>query len=253
MTTEETKQLVRSRYREIATSVGSNGCGCGCSSSNFIGEEYDQLDGYLPEADLGLGCGIPTEYAAISEGDTVIDLGSGAGNDVFVARSIVGQSGRVIGVDFTDVMLHRAEANRQKLGYDNVQFIQGDIENLPLESNVADVVISNCVLNLVPDKAKAFSEIYRVLKPGGHFCVSDVVASHHLPEAFKRDAELYAGCIGGALERAHYLSIIRQTGFEPVVVHSEHLIDVPAELMVRLEEARSAAGLFSITISGYKK
>lgn len=251
MTTEKAQAAVRSKYSAIATTTGASGCGCGCDV-NFIGESYDQLQGYLPEADLGLGCGIPTEHAAIREGDTVIDLGSGAGNDCFVARSLVGDRGRVIGVDFTEEMIRLARINNVKLGYQNVEFVSGDIENMPLENDMADVVISNCVLNLVPDKAKAFTEIYRVLKPGGHFCVSDVVASQDLPATWKRDAELYAGCIGGALEREAYLYLIRAAGFTHVEIHRERPIDVPEELRAQLSDHGNRLGLFSTTLSGYK-
>jgi ubiquinone/menaquinone biosynthesis C-methylase UbiE len=135
-------------------------------------DEYQQVNGYVAEADLGLGCGLPTQYAGINEGDTVVDLGSGAGNDVFVARSIVGEKGRVTGIDMTEEMIEKATNNNKKLGFKNVEFRLGDIENLPIENDSVDVVVSNCVLNLVPDKFKAFKEIYRILKPGGHFCVS---------------------------------------------------------------------------------
>lgn len=253
MTSEGTKELVREKYSEIARSnTAGCGCGCGCSDVNFIGEDYKNVEGYLPDADLGLGCGVPTEVAGIKEGDTVVDLGSGAGNDVFVARAEVGPSGRVIGIDFSNEMIARANINKEKLGYANVEFVYGDIETLPLTDATADVVISNCVLNLVPDKAKAFSEIYRVLKPGGHFCVSDVIATQDLPEMFKRDAELYAGCIGGALERGNYLRIVEETGFAPVEIHSERPIDLPGDLQVQLAQTGSGTGLYSITLSGYK-
>lgn len=254
METQRTKELVREKYSEIATSAEANGCGCGCGCNdvNFIGEDYAEVKGYVPAADLGLGCGVPTEYSGIKDGHTVLDLGSGAGNDCFVARSLVGDAGQVIGVDFSKEMIARANTNKSQLGYKNVEFVFGDIENLPLDSNTVDVVISNCVLNLVPDKVKAFSEIMRVLKPGGHFCVSDVIASADLPDAFKKDAELYAGCVGGAMERKSYLGIVEEVGFRPIVIHTERAIELPKELQAQLVTDQNEAGLFSITLSGSK-
>lgn len=256
------KEEVRNKYSEIA--VKSNkGCGCGCSSDSDptdFSENYKKLDGYVKEADLGLGCGIPTEFADIRKGDTVVDLGSGAGNDVFVARSIVGDEGEVIGIDFTDEMINKANRNLSKLGYKNVSFKYGDIENLPLEENSANVVISNCVLNLVPDKNKAFAEIYRVLKKGGHFCVSDIVTSGDLPDKLREVAALYAGCVSGALKQSEYIEIINSSGFKNVSIKKSKANDLPDNYLlehispVELEEFKeSGAGLFSITVVGYKK
>ena len=261
----ELKEVVKSKYSGIAIEADSlKGCGCGCASdksdlTNF-NENYKSLDGYVAEADLGLGCGIPTEHAGIKEGDVVVDLGSGAGNDVFVARSLVGESGTVVGIDFTEAMLSKANRNLSKLNYRNIYFKLGDIENLPLEDNFADVIISNCVLNLVPDKQKAFAEIYRTLKPGGHFCVSDIVTSGDLPKKIRDAAALYAGCVSGALKQEEYIGIIKQSGFKNVEIKNSRLSSLPDELLKEylIEEEikafrESGSGLYSITVVGYKK
>ncbi|MBN1633992.1 MAG: arsenite methyltransferase [Ignavibacteria bacterium] len=229
------KEIVKEKYSDIATKSGvffeSPCCGpssC-CSSGNFdiMAEDYSKIEGYVPEADLSLGCGLPTEFALINDGDTVVDLGSGAGNDVFIARAITGEKGRVIGIDFTEEMIEKAKLNNKKLGYDNIEFIYGDIENLPLDINTSDVVISNCVLNLVPDKEKAFSEIYRILKPGGHFSVSDIVTTGELPESIKKVVELYAGCVSGATTKDEYIKIIEKTGFKIIKIQKERIIEIP--------------------------
>ena len=256
------KDEVKSKYSEIAVKSNS-GCGCGCSKEpdpSIFTEDYRKLDGYVKEADLGLGCGVPTEHAGIKKGNTVVDLGSGAGNDVFVARSIVGDEGEVIGIDFTDEMIKKANRNLEKLGYKNVSFKYGDIENLPLEENTADVVISNCVLNLVPDKSKAFAEIYRVLKKGGHFCVSDIVTSGNLPAKLREVAALYAGCVSGAINQGEYIEIINSSGFKDVSIKTLKENYLPDEYLLEhistqaLEEFRkSGAGLFSLTVVGYKR
>jgi ubiquinone/menaquinone biosynthesis C-methylase UbiE len=164
-------------------------------------------------------------------GDTVIDLGSGAGNDAFVARKVVGESGKVIGIDFTPEMIQRARMNAEKLGFNNIEFRQGDIEDMPITSNKADVIVSNCVLNLVPNKHKVFSEIYRVLKPGGHFSISDIVLEGYLPEKWKQVAELYAGCISGAVQKDEYLGIIGETGFTNLVLQKEKDIILPEDIL----------------------
>src|SRR5882757_1233840 len=175
-TEQELKEIVKLKYSEIALqdkdTNQSSCCGsCGCSTEvyNIMTDDYSSLEGYNPDADLGLGCGLPTQFAQIKKGDTVIDLGSGAGNDCFVARAETGETGQVIGIDFTPAMIDKARANAEKLSFHNVEFRQGDIEKMPVTSNVADVIVSNCVLNLVPDKVAAFKEIFRILKPGAHF------------------------------------------------------------------------------------
>ena len=217
-TPNDLKQVVKEKYGQIAKASKTSGCCgptcCGDSENKIVGytvmqDEYNHLEGYVAEADLGLGCGVPTEYAGIKKGDTVVDLGSGAGNDVFIARAIVEDEGKVIGLDMTEEMIEKANKNKEKLGYDNVEFKFGDIEAMPFENDLADVVVSNCVLNLVPDKHKAFSEIYRVLKPGAHFCVSDIVLKGELPAGVKKSAEMYAGCVAGALQQDEYLRIIK--------------------------------------------
>ncbi|MGB5288434.1 MAG: arsenite methyltransferase [Ignavibacteriaceae bacterium] len=264
-TSEEIKQVVKEKYGEIAAK-NQQGCGCGCGSKSnkIVGytvmqDEYDHLDGYVADADLGLGCGVPTEYAGIKKGDTVVDLGSGAGNDVFVARSIVGDVGKVIGIDFTQEMVDKAIANKIKVGFKNVDFKLGEIENIPLESNSADVVISNCVLNLVPDKRKAFVEIYRILKPGAHFCVSDIVLKGELPAGLKKSAEMYAGCVAGALQQDEYLDIIQKTGFINIDIKKTKVINLPNEIFKKyLSDSdidnfkNNNIGIFSITVVGYK-
>ncbi len=237
-TNESIKEIVREKYGEIANqSKKQNSASCcgsgGCSTIDYsiFSEDYSKIEGYNADADLGLGCGLPTQFAEIRKGDVVIDLGSGAGNDAFVARSIVGDEGRVIGIDMTEEMLEKARFNSEKLGFQNVEFRFGDIEKMPVTSNKADVVISNCVLNLVPDKQKAFSEIYRILKPGGHFCISDIVLSGELPERLKSIADIYAGCISGALQKGEYLSAILENGFENVSIKEEKVIVIPNEII----------------------
>ena len=234
------KELVKEKYSAIADQKREQNLSscCGATEScnndlyNIMSDDYSKLEGYSPDADLGLGCGLPTEFALIKKGDTVIDLGSGAGNDVFIARRIVGEEGSVIGVDFTEKMIARARENALKLGYHNVEFRHGDIESMPVFSDKADVVVSNCVLNLVPNKYKAFSEIYRVLKPGGHFSISDIVITGGaLPEKWKQVAELYAGCVAGAMQKQEYLDIIKGAGFEDITLQKEKVIVLPEEIL----------------------
>lgn len=261
------KNVVRQKYAKIALGTVSGCCGtssfcCGNSNSisfTMIGDEYQNIDGYLPDADLGLGCGLPTEYAGIKKGDTVIDLGSGAGNDVFIARSIVGDDGRVIGLDMTQEMIDKVNINNKKLGFKNVEFRLGNIENMPTESDIADVVVSNCVLNLVPDKVKAFSEIYRILKPGAHFCISDVVMKGKLTEELKQSAEMYGGCVAGALQQGRYLKIIGKAGFVAVKIKESKQIELPKEFLSQYlsdegqrDYEKNLTGIFSITVVGTK-
>ncbi|PJJ74667.1 methyltransferase family protein [Thermoflavifilum aggregans] len=263
---EKLKQLVREKYSSIAQQKKdqhvSSCCGsCGCSDevTQIMNDDYSTLEGYQPEADLGLGCGLPTRFAKIQKGDVVIDLGSGAGNDCFVARHETGDTGKVIGIDFTPAMIEKARENAQKLGFENVEFILGDIEQMPVDDEIADVVISNCVLNLVPDKQKVFSEIYRVLKPGGHFSISDIVLEGELPEAIRHSAEMYAGCISGAIQKETYLEWIRQQGFQQIMIQQQKQIHIPEDILRR--EAgetgwqlyqQSGAGIWSITVYAEK-
>lgn len=262
-TPEAQKAAVREYYAEVVNqrpSAAACGCGCGCGPDTVGGDlAYSQLAGYVPEADYGLGCGLPTGVAGIRPGDAVLDLGAGAGNDAFVARAIVGEQGRVIGVDMTPDMIARARQNVASLGYTNVEFRLGEIEALPIERDTVDVVISNCVLNLVPDKAAAFGEVYRVLKPGGHFSISDIVSTAPMPESLRNAAALYAGCIGGALVLDEYLAIIRAAGFHNVKVVKQHTFGVPDELQAVI--AADAGGrqfidqggaMLSVTVWGEK-
>lgn len=268
MKAEDLKLVVKEKYGAIASQsilLNQSSC-CGPSSNccgelgiSMIGDEYKNIKGHHADADLGLGCGIPTQFAEIKSGDHVLDLGSGAGNDCFVARSIVGETGKVTGLDFTESMIVKANQNNQKLGYSNVEFVQGDIEDMPLPDNSVDVIVSNCVLNLVPDKNKAFSQIMRVLKEGGHFCVSDVVINGQLPEKLRKDAEMYAGCVAGAIEKEKYRGIIEMQGFTNITVHKLRAIPIPTKVLENYlskeeitEFQNSDLGLFSITVSGYK-
>ncbi len=264
---EKIKEMVKQKYSEIALqdkSDNATSC-CGATNScktevyNIMSDDYNELEGYQEDADLGLGCGLPTQFAKIKTGNVVIDLGSGAGNDCFVARQETGANGKVIGVDFTPAMIEKARNNAEKLGFHNVEFRQGDIENLPVSANVADVVVSNCVLNLVPDKTKAVSEIYRVLKPGGHFSISDIVLVGNLPHNLKHAAEMYAGCVSGALQKDVYLEIIKQIGFVNITIQKEKTIIVPDEILKDYlsdteisDFKKSHTGIFSITVYAEK-
>jgi len=266
-TDNEIKEMVKEKYGAIAqqskeqnlSSCCGSGCGCGPVEFSVMAEEYSNLPGYVPDADLALGCGLPTEFAQIKPGDTVVDLGSGAGNDCFVARSVVGETGRVIGIDMTVPMIEKARTNAAKLGFKNVEFRLGDIESMPIENNMADVVVSNCVMNLVPDKQKAFAETYRITKPGGHFSISDIVLQGELTDELRKEASLYAGCISGAVQKEEYLRTIRDAGFKNITVQKERKIDIPNEVLARVltleqlrEFKRTRVGVFSITVYAEK-
>nr|WP_294903943.1 arsenite methyltransferase [uncultured Lacibacter sp.] len=260
------KEIVKQKYSEIALqdkeTNQSSCCGAGgCSTEvyNIMSDDYTNLNGYNPEADLGLGCGLPTQFAKIKPGDTVIDLGSGAGNDCFVARAETGANGKVIGIDFTPAMIDKARANAEKLGFNNVEFRQGDIEHMPVTSSVADVIVSNCVLNLVPNKDGVFKEMFRVLKSGGHFSISDIVLVGNLPEALRKDAEMYAGCVAGAIQKEVYLELIAQNGFTNITVQKEKAIVIPDDILSNYLNAEQLAsfkngttGIFSITVYAQK-
>lgn len=260
------KEIVREKYSEIATQDrATNAASCcgsgGCSTElyNIMADDYTKLEGYNGDADLGLGCGLPTEFAKIKKGDVVIDLGSGAGNDCFVARHQTGEGGKVIGIDFTPAMIEKARANAEKLGYNNVEFRQGDIEKMPVTANVADVIVSNCVLNLVPNKDGVIKEIYRVLKPGGHFSISDIVLEGELPKGIKEAAEMYAGCVAGAIQKQAYLDLISANGFQSITVQKDKLIVVPDDILLQhlsQEELilfkQSGTGIRSITVYAEK-
>lgn len=265
-TEQELKDLVKQKYSEIAlqdkeTNMSSC-CGAGgCSTEvyNIMSDDYTQMEGYNADADLGLGCGLPTEFAQIKEGDTVIDLGSGAGNDCFIARKATGATGRVIGIDFTDAMITKARANVDKLGFNNVEFRQGDIEQMPVTANVADVVVSNCVLNLVPNKNNVIKEIFRVLKPGGHFSISDVVLVGELPAKLRNVAELYAGCVSGAIQKDVYMELINNNGFKDITLQKEKAIVIPDDILSQYLTAEeittfknSGTGIYSVTVFAKK-
>jgi SAM-dependent methyltransferase len=262
----ELKEIVKQKYAEIALqdkeTNQSSCCGSGCCSDevyNIMSEDYQQLEGYNPDADLGLGCGLPTQFARIKSGDMVIDLGSGAGNDAFIARHETGEKGKVIGIDFTPAMIAKARSNAELRGLHNVEFRQGDIEKMPVTSNIADVIVSNCVLNLVPNKDAVFQEIYRVLKPGGHFSISDIVLVGQLPANIQNAAEMYAGCISGAVQKEVYLELIQKNGFTNITIQKEKAIVVPDDILLNYlskEEIdlfkNSGAGIFSVTVYAEK-
>ena len=228
MQEKEIKEFVKNRYAKIAKKEDSC-CSC-CPSGDDIITEQAQAAGYSPEelksipeeAVFGLGCGNPTALAEIQEGETVLDLGSGGGIDVFLAANKVGDNGKVIGVDMTPEMIETAVKNAQKGGYTNVEFKLGEIENLPLEENTIDVIISNCVINLTPDKNNAYREVYRVLKPGGRILVSDLVTEGFIPEKIRRNFQAWSECVGGAMEKKDYLNTIKNAGFKEVEILKQH-------------------------------
>jgi arsenite methyltransferase len=267
MKAEDLKMVVKEKYSQIANQsknqnqsscCGSSGC-CGDGTYTVFSDDYTHLEEYHPDADLGLGCGIPTEFAKIKPVDTIIDLGSGAGNDCFVARTLTGETGKVIGIDMTEAMIEKARLNAVKLGFSNVEFRLGDIENMPVENDTSDVIISNCVLNLVPDKLKAFREIYRVMKPGSHLSVSDVMLRGELPRQIQRAAEMYAGCVSGAIQLEQYLRIMQDAGLKNIEVQKEKSITIPDEILlnhlnpVQLSAFKySGVGIYSITVYAEK-
>lgn len=263
---KDLKELVKQKYSEIALQDKklnkASCCGSGACSDevyDIMSDDYENLDGYNPDADLGLGCGLPTQFAQIKPGDTVIDLGSGAGNDCFVARSQTGETGKVIGIDFSDAMLEKARANAEKLKFNNVEFRYGDIEKIPVTAGIADVVVSNCVLNLVPNKRNVIAEIFRVLKPNGHFSISDIVLIGELPDRIQKTAEMYAGCISGAIQKEAYLGLIKEAGFEAITIQKEKVITVPDDILSAYLTAseiegfkNSGTGIYSVTVFARK-
>ncbi|MGN6490515.1 MAG: arsenite methyltransferase [Agriterribacter sp.] len=265
-TDNQIKEMVKLKYSEIALQNkldnAASCCGSGCCSTevyNIMTDDYSNLEGYNPDADLGLGCGLPTQFASIKKGDVVIDLGSGAGNDAFIARNETGETGKVIGIDFTAAMIAKARQNAEKLGFHNVEFREGDIEHMPVPDNVADVIVSNCVLNLVPNKNGVIREIFRVLKPGAHFCISDIVLEGSLPASIQQAAEMYAGCVSGAIQKQEYLELIELNGFENIIVQKEKHIYIPDDILSQYLSAEqvsgfrnSNTGIYSITIYAEK-
>lgn len=263
---EKLKGIVKEKYSQIAQqdkAINAASC-CGATTAsnkvyNIMMDDYSSVKGYNQDADLGLGCGLPTQFAKIAKGDTVIDLGSGAGNDCFVARHEAGAEGKVIGIDFTPAMIKKARINAEKLGYNNVEFREGDIDDMPVTDNVADVIVSNCVLNLVPDKAKVIKEIYRVLRPGGHFSISDIVLVGKLPDALKQDAAMYAGCVAGAIQKDDYLNHIKAAGFGQVRIQKEKSITIPVDILSNYlskteiqQFSQGETGIFSISVYAEK-
>jgi len=265
-TADQLKEIVKQKYSEIALqdkdSNAASCCGSGCCSTevyNIMTDDYSGMQGYNPDADLGLGCGLPTQFAKIQKGDAVIDLGSGAGNDAFIARSETGDTGKVIGIDFTPAMIEKARVNADKLGFNNVEFRQGDIEHMPVAANTADVIVSNCVLNLVPNKDAVLKEVFRVLKPGGHFSISDIVLQGDLPPAIREAAEMYAGCVSGAIGQDLYLQLISNNGFKNITVQKSKPIIIPDDILSKylageeiLQFRNSTTGIFSITVYAEK-
>jgi len=265
-TENELKELVKLKYSEIALQDKSENaascCGAGgCSTEvyNIMTDDYTNLEGYNADADLGLGCGLPTQFARIKKGDVVIDLGSGAGNDAFIARNETGETGKVIGIDFTPAMIEKARLNAEKLRFNNVEFRQGDIDSMPVMANAADVIVSNCVLNLVPNKDAVFKEIFRVLKTGGHFSISDIVLIGELPEKIRQAAEMYAGCVSGAIQKEEYLELIKTNGFSDITIQKEKQIIIPDDILqnyLNEEEIalfkNSHSGIFSLTVYAEK-
>lgn len=263
---KQLKEIVKQKYTEIALQskeVNQSSCcgagGCSTEVYNIMSDDYQNLDGYVVDADLGLGCGLPTQFAKFKKGDTVIDLGSGAGNDCFVARAETGKNGKVIGIDFTEEMIKKARKNADELGFNNVEFRKGDIEEMPVAANMADVVVSNCVLNLVPNKDAVFKEIFRVLKPQGHFSISDVVLVGALPAALRNDAEMYAGCISGAIQKQDYLNLISSNGFKNIQIQAEKAINIPDDILTKYLNAEDLksfrhgdTGIFSMTVYAEK-
>ncbi len=258
---EKIKEIVKKTYTDAVTKdtdCCSTSC-CGIIEEATFSESYSHIEGYEKDADYGLGCGIPTEFAKIKEGDTVLDLGSGAGNDVFVARSIVGDTGRVIGVDMTEAMVKRANENKEKLGHKNVEFLLGEIEELPIDDNTIDVAVSNCVMNLVPNKLRAYKEVKRVLKTQGHFSISDIVLSGELPKSILNVAEMYAGCVSGALTKTEYMETIKKAGFKKVAVVKERKMEIPDDIFLQYineeelaEYKKNNAAVLSITVYAEK-
>ncbi|MBT3423578.1 MAG: arsenite methyltransferase [Bacteroidetes bacterium] len=260
------KRLVKEKYGEVALGKWRESSCCCCSSEihrddtiTSFSQCYEGLPGYFDKADLHIGCGIPTEFIGIKKGDVVLDLGSGAGNDCFLAHHLTGDAGKVIGLDFTDEMVDKAQENKQQKGYQNIEFIKGDIENIPINDQEIDIVISNCVLNLVPDKEKAFKEIYRVLKYGGVFSISDMVIKGELPDSIRDDAELYVGCVAGAIQLESYIDIIEKSGFDQPEIKNIKRVMVPVEILVHymtedeINEFRTGnTGIFSVTITASK-
>ena len=246
------KEFVKERYSKIASNKEES-CGCGCNGKDSIIKQA-QVAGYTLEdiksipsgAVFGLGCGNPTALAEINKGETILDLGSGGGIDVFLAAQEVGETGKVIGVDMTLEMVETAVKNAIKGGYENVEFKLGEIENLPVEDNSIDLIISNCVINLTPDKIKAYGEAFRVLKPGGRILVSDLITDGFIPDEIRESFQAWSNCIAGALEKHEYLDAIKNAGFRDVEIKSEKVFTEP------LMDERLVGKIVSVQIKALK-
>lgn len=235
MEDKKIKEFVKERYSKIATNEESS-CGCSCcggeensiiKQAQAAGYSMEEIKSIPSEAIFGLGCGNPTALAEINPGETVLDLGSGGGIDVFLAANKVGEKGKVIGIDMTPKMVETAVTNAKEGGYSNVEFKQGEIENLPIENNIIDVIISNCVINLTPNKINAFKEAFRVLKPNGRILVSDIVTEGEIPIEIRKNFQAWAGCIAGAMDKEDYLDTITKAGLKDVEIVSEQLFTEP--------------------------
>lgn len=248
MKNDEIKQIVKTKYSKIA----KGSCGCGsvssCCSNSLSTKQISKSIGYseeeinsASEANLGLGCGNPVALSTIKEGDVVLDLGSGAGFDAFLAAKKAGNKGKVIGLDMTEEMIRKAKENAERYGYQNVEFRLGDIEHIPIEANTIDVIISNCVINLSPNKEKVFSEAYRVLKSGGKMFVSDIVLLEELTQEQRNDEELIAGCVGGAILKDEYIKLIQNAGFKVKVLAEDKEISKRQYNGIKLESIKIEA------------
>jgi SAM-dependent methyltransferase len=264
-TAEEIKDSLKERYTDIAYQSEEFieeecgcGSGCGCHSGATDVEYYDE-PGYHPYADLGLGIGMPTRYAEIKEGQTIVDLGAGAGMDSFLAREITGPAGKVIGIDMTERMVEKARKNAEIAGYNNVEFRLGDIEKLPLSDKTAHVVLGNGIMNMVPEKKQAFSEIYRILKHHGNLSLSEIMVKGDMPKGLKIDAEMYVGCMAGSMNLEEYIQVLSDCGFEEITVKEEKKLELPDAMLhyyLPPEEAREfregAPGIYSVTLTAEK-
>jgi len=237
----EVKEIIKKGYSQIASDSSICGCGCGCNSKDKVAREIGYNEKEIDEfsdANLGLGCGNPVALSKIKEGDIVLDFGSGAGFDAFLAVKKTGASGRVIGIDMTEKMIEKARENARKYGYKNVEFKLGDIENIPIENNFADVIISNCVINLAPDKDRVFSEAYRVLKKGGRMYLSDIVLLGKLSKKQKEDERLLVSCVAGALEKEAYVQKIERAGFKIRILNEDREISKTQYSSISLESIK---------------
>ena len=252
MENKKIKEVVKERYSQIAKEGGS--CCATCSPCSYdvteqakgIGYSKEEIERIPKEAIMGLGCGNPTALADLKEGEVVLDLGAGAGIDVFLAANKVGVNGYVIGVDMTEEMVKKANKTARKYRYKNIEFRVGEIENLPVDDNSVDVIISNCVINLSPDKLRTYREAYRVLKPGGRVLISDLVTEDKLPAEIRKNFDAWAGCIAGALEKREYMNTIRKAGFRDVSIVSQNIFYEPG-----LDETL-AGKITSIKVRAYK-